>query len=168
MTITSAQAAKLLRQYNEEYQALIDEEEQRHSFVAALGEEVESVRPAYDFAATQAALAEVADKIRHLKHAINRFNVSTTVPGFDMTVDQMLVYIPQLSKAKNRLFDLKSALPKARESAGGFGHAVIDYRYANYNVEEAAAEYRRVSDLLAQAQTALDLVNSTAPLELAD
>ena len=103
-----------------------------------------------------------------VKHAINGFNVSHEVQGFDMTIDQMLVYIPQLTSKKKKLSNMKSRLPKQREMAGGFGHtgSIIDYCYANYNIGKAEADYAAVSDELARAQTALDAVNSTETMEI--
>ena len=43
---------------------------------------------------------------------------------------------------------------------------IIDYRYTNYDIEKADADYNEVSELLAKAQTALDVINNTALLEL--
>ncbi len=72
-------------------------------FIAAVGEDIESVRPDYNYQETQDALEAVDKKIRLLKHTINCFNTTHMVPGFDMTIDQILVYIPQLSERKARL-----------------------------------------------------------------
>ena len=70
MKYTSAQANKLLKKLNDEYSALLDKEQRSRDFRAAMGEDVESVRPAYDYAETQARLAELEGKIRALKHAV--------------------------------------------------------------------------------------------------
>lgn len=67
---------------------------------AAMGEDIESVRPAYDYAKTQARLEELEGTIRRLKHAINRFNTTQVVDGFGITIDEMLVYIPQLTSGR--------------------------------------------------------------------
>ena len=48
MKMTSAQAAKLLRQWNESLKALQRREENTKTFLASLGEDLESVRPEYD------------------------------------------------------------------------------------------------------------------------
>ena len=63
---------------------------------------------------------------------------------------------------------MQSKLPKQRENAGLFGRSntVIDYCYANYDIAAAKADYERVSEELATIQTALDLVNSTATMEI--
>ncbi|MCM1120912.1 MAG: hypothetical protein NC543_16320 [bacterium] len=164
---TSAEAAKLLRKLNEELDNVLFMEEQSREFSAALGEDVESVRPAYDYATTQERIRELEEKIRRLKHAISVFNLTQEVPGFGMTIDQMLVYIPQLSRRKAKLYGMQQCLPKQRKQAGyGGGVQVIDYSYANYDIERVRADYERAAEELSQAQTALDLVNTTSKLEL--
>lgn len=165
MKYTSAEAAKLLRSLNEERDTILMLENQGKSFVAAVSEDIESVRPAYDYAAVQQQLAEVERKIRTVRHAINLFNVTHVVPGFDMTIDQILVYIPQLSANKYRLGQMGTVLPKVREKLG-VQSSVIDYCYANYDVAKAAEDAKAASDLLAKAQTALDLVNTTETMEI--
>ena len=92
MKYTSAQANKLLKKLNDEYSALLDKEQRSRDFRAAMGEDIESVRPAYDYAKTQARLEELEGAIRRLKHAINRFNTTQVVDGFGITIDEMLVY----------------------------------------------------------------------------
>ena len=165
MKYTSAEAAKLLRKLNEEVENLEGQEAKRCEFNAAIGEDIETVRPTYDYADTQRKLEELYAKIRTVKHVLNCFNSTTEVPGFGMTIDQLLVYIPQLSRRKQKLATMSSCLPKEREKAG-FGSQIIDYRYANYDVEAVKADYQRVSDELAKAQTALDLVNTTMAMEI--
>ena len=72
MKYTSAQANKLLKKLNDEYSALLDKEQRSRDFRAAMGEDIESVRPAYDYAKTQARLEELEGTIRRLKHASTR------------------------------------------------------------------------------------------------
>lgn len=166
MKYTSAEVAKLLRKLNEEVENLEDQEVKRRQFNAALDEDVETVRPTYDYADTQRKLEELQAKIRTVKHALNCFNSTTQVPGFDMTIDQLLVYIPQLSRRKQKLAMMSSCLPKERAKVSGLGSQIIDYRYANYDIEVAKDDYQSVSDELAKAQTALDLVNTTMIMEI--
>ena len=89
MKMTSAQAAKLLRQWNESLKALQRREENTKTFLASLGEDLESVRPEYDYAAMQAEQAAIEANIRKLKHTLNVFNTTTVIPEFEMTIDQM-------------------------------------------------------------------------------
>ncbi len=160
MKCTSAEAGKMLRKLMEEKSSIEMREYNGKEFLAAVGEDLESVRPDYDFAKTQSALAEVEEKIRKLKHALNVFNSTTVIPEFDMTIDEMLVYIPQLTARKNKLSSMKDKLPKVREQ-NRMNSSILDYRYLNYDVAEVAAEYEKAADTLAKAQNALDAVNMT-------
>lgn len=146
---------------------LLDNESKSSTFSAALGEDVESVRPEYTYASAAEKLERINRDIRKVKHAINLFNTTHTVPGFDMTIDEMLVYIPQLTENKARLMEMSSRLPKTRKSVSGYGSsAVIDYVYTNYDVSKVAQDYSSVSELLSRAQTALDLINNTETMEI--
>ncbi len=166
MKITSTKAAKLLRQLNEELRTLQVRESNSNSFVASLGEEPDSVRPEYDYEKMQIAQEEVENKIRKVKHAINVFNSTTIIPEFNITIDEMLVYLPQLTKRCGKLSEMKDALPKVRERAGFGGSNIIDYRYANYDIEKVNSDFITLSETLSKAQTALDYINNTMEFDI--
>jgi predicted nucleic acid-binding Zn-ribbon protein len=165
MKMTSAEAAKLLRKLNEEYGALKTRESMSCTFVAAIQEDLESARPVYDYAATQAQMEAVEAKVRRVKHAINAFNQATVIPGFGMTIDEMLVYLPMLTNRKARLSNMAAVLPKQRERSYGQS-SIIEYRYANYDLTKVQEDLAAVTDELSRAQIALDKVNSTETREI--
>lgn len=167
MKMTSAQAAKLLRQWNESLKALQRREENTKTFLASLGEDLESVRPEYDYTAMQAEQAAIEANIRKLKHTLNVFNTTTIIPEFEMTIDQMLIYLPQLTNRLEKLSRMKELLPKQRENAlYSRNSAIIDYRYANYDIQTVEKDYEVLAETLAKAQTALDYINNTVLLEV--
>ena len=167
MKYSSAEAAKILRKLNEDQVALKEKEDKSSVFIVAIEEDVDSVRPAYNYVEVNAKLEELEKKVRIVKHAINTFNLTTEVPGFNMTVDQMLVYIPQLSEKKRRLARMAARLPKERCNSSGYGgKTIVEYQYANYDIDQAEKDLTAISDELARAQTALDVVNNTPSIEL--
>ena len=165
MKYTSAEAGKLLKKLNDEPASILLREENSKDFLAAVGEDLDSVRPEYNFSETQNALDEIETKMRKLKHALNIFNSTTVIPEFGMTIDEMLVYIPQLTMRKDKLARMKDRLPKVREQTR-VNSSILDYRYLNYGVDEAAAEYDKISDTLSKAQNALDAANMNQTLEI--
>lgn len=167
MKYTSSEASKLLKKLNMEYTAVLLKERESKTFLAATGEDPQSVRPNYDYEGVKAKLKQLSDDIITVKHALNLFNTTHTVPGFDLTVDEMLVFLPQLSERVNTLNEMRFTLPKVRERTYGAGPgATIDYRYVNYDVETAARDYEEAYELLTKAQTALDILNNTETMEI--
>lgn len=59
MKYTSAEAGKLLKKLNDEQSSILFREENGKEFLAAIGEDLESVRPDYNFKETQNALDAV-------------------------------------------------------------------------------------------------------------
>ena len=166
MKYTSSQAGKLLRKLNDDYTALLKKEEISKDFLVSLGENPDAIRPEYDFCATQKELDALECKIRKVKHALNVFNSTTVIPEFDITIDEMLVLIPQLSKRKQKLATMKGKLPKMREQGYARNSAMVEYRYLNYEVSWVESEYKKTTELLAKAQTALDIINNASILEI--
>lgn len=169
MKYTSAEAAKLIRQLKEEHQLIRTKENKTSIFQAAVGENAEELRPSYDYGETQQALAEVERKIRKVKHAVSLFNLNTQVEG--MTIDEVLVYLPQLQERRSKLSAMVDRMPKQRAKSGFMSRyteksAIIDYEYANYDIGKAEEDLRNVSEEIARLQTALDVANTTGELEI--
>ena len=167
MKVTSAEANKLLRKLNDDHDALKQMEAESRIFVAATTEDLEDARPDYDYEATQRSLAELELQIRKLKHTINLFNVSQTIDESGMTIDQALIAIPQLSDRKRKLSVMRAAQKKKRNESVRSTN-LIEYTYANYDVEQAEQDYQTTIAELARIQNALDLVNSTVQFEIDD
>lgn len=164
--MTSAQAAKELKRLNEERDALLSAEARASVFTAAIQEDIESARPDYDYEATFDDLRAIEMKIIRLKHSISQFNLTTKVPGFGMTIDEMLVYIPQQTALKKKLDKMRSRLPKERINSG-FSRTsnFIEYNYCNYDVKKVQSDFEEASKRLAKAQMALDRINTTVEFE---
>ena len=167
MKVTSAEAGKLVKKLEEKISALQALEEKSSVFRVASGEDEELLRPVYDFLESQKKLESLQADLRAVKHAINLFNTTHTLPGFDgMTVDQALIALPQLSAQKMKLSNFAARLPRERVMGYGAQSNIIDYTIANYKIEDAEAEYDRISDRLSKLQLALDKVNHSEKMEI--
>ena len=166
MLCTSAEANKMLKKLLEDHNDLLKTESETRVFKAATVENVEDARPEYDYNATQQKLLWIEKRIWTIKHAINVFNLTQEVPGTGMTIDQVLVYLPQLSQRKAKLSDMKQQQPKIRKEGYNASLNFIEYIYANYDPQQAEKDYNKVSDELGRIQNALDLINSTVQFEI--
>lgn len=159
---TSASANKYLRRLQDEKDRLLRNEQEVSTYVLAEGEAAEP--PAYDYGATRERVAEIDGQARAIRHALHRFNMQTILPERGITIDEALILLAQLSGRKDRLNGLASRQPKERLTGRYFGSSnggPIEYRYANYDVVRAEADYRAVADEIAALQLELDLVNQT-------
>ncbi len=160
MEFTSASANKYLRRLQDEKNRLLRSEQEERTYVLAEGEAAEP--PAYDYGAVREKVAHIDAEARAIRHALHRFNMQTVLPERGISIDETLILLAQLSGRKDRLNELASRQPRERlgdRYLGGAGQ--IEYRYANYDVARAEADYRAVADEIAALQLELDLVNQT-------
>ena len=115
MKYTSAEAAKLIKSLNEQRSALATEIIKKSTFPAAMGEDPETVRPEFNLTEALRTLDKLEERIRQVKHELNIFNATTVIPEIEMTIDQVLIYIPQLSYRKDILGEMARRLPKERD-----------------------------------------------------
>ncbi|MCD7763953.1 MAG: hypothetical protein LUI14_12320 [Lachnospiraceae bacterium] len=138
------------------------------TFGAFANEDLDSIRPEYDFVKYQEELAGLEKKIRVIKHAISMFNVNTVLPNMDgLTIDQALVYLPQLTAQKQKLGIMARRLPKERlQNSRTTTAAVSEFCFANYDIKTAKEEYKMTVDTITALQSALDLINNTETFEI--
>lgn len=165
MKMTSAQANKLLNKLKDDLAYILTKEAQSRVFNAAVGEDIEDVRPEYSYINMQAAIDALEKKIRKVKHAINMFNTTTKLPEQGITIDEALILIPQLTKKRNKLNEMKSRLPRTRVN-NFHGSNIIDYEIVNYSISQVEEDYDVVVEELAALQTALDEVNNSETLDI--
>ena len=166
MKYTSAEANKLLKKIEGMISDIERKESITSSFIVSLGEDAETLRPKYDYEATQKELEKLEGKVRIVKHVINEFNLTHTLPGFDgLTIDQALIYIPQLTERINKLRKMSSVLPKQRIERYN-NTSIVDYNVSNYDIEKAEKDYVEAKNKLAALHLALDAVNNSEVMEI--
>ena len=125
MRVTSAEANKILKQLKNNKDVLKTDEHLLFTYKAAVGENADELKPDYNFRETQDAIMALDDSIMKLKHAINVFNATTEVID-GMTIDQVLIKLPQLTERAERLRIMSSQPKKQRYTISG---NIIDYIY---------------------------------------
>ena len=166
--VTSAEANKIIKDLRSQRTELLAVEAGIKSFVVAIEENVEDVRPEYDFATYQKNLEKIDAEIRKYKHALNVFNTTTVVPNTDgMTIDEVLVTLPQLSERLRTLSSMAITQPKSR--VRGYGpQPHIEYNIANYDIDAVKDTCNRIKESINNLQLNLDLVNSTVKFNVED
>ncbi len=158
--MTAAQANKRIKQLKDQIRLLESQEKNLISFIAATTENVEEVRPAYSYEETAARYDEMETAIRKIKHALNRFNASTVPEGTDMTIDEILVFLPQATDRLRKLSVMLSRPAKLRAEDTG-RTSIIEYEYLNYDLAAVQRDYDALMEKKTKVMTALDLANNT-------
>lgn len=166
MLFTSAEANKMLRTLRDELSLLQQEESRNCKFNCSVMENIEDVKPEYDFIDISKKMKMINNKIRKIKHAINIFNTTTEVID-DITIDEALIMLPQLNERKNTLHQMLVIPEKKRERAYGSNASIIDYVYSNFNHDTVRVEYDRISKMIDEIQINLDQINSTKVFQIA-
>lgn len=165
--LTSAAANKLLKSYNEQLQHLYAIECQRRTYTEV--QDIEPVIPEYDYDATREKINELCERVANLKHAINVFNVTTTVGDTGMTVDQVLIRMAQLNREKSTLDLMRSTEPKSIKNNSMLrGSNQVEYTVANYDPKSVQKHYDNLYELISDLQVQLDTVNTTMTFEFDD
>ena len=165
MRVTSTEAAKMVKELTEKLVLLKSIDEKSRVFYASVGESPEDVRPEYDFVESSNEMARLQAEIRHIKHAINCFNTTQKLEKIGMTIDEVLVYLPQLSAEKSRLLTMSRQLPKQRRESYSPSN-IVDYEIANYDIDTVKEALEKVTKQLSEVQTELNKINSTITFEI--
>lgn len=162
MKITSDGANKLMKKLEDEKAILKRKIENCATFVAAVSEDEEKLRPVFDFKKTYKEIDEIEYKIIAIKHARSIFNNSVKLKN-GMTIGEALVMLPIL---KQRSFWLSAYANKQSKTRNPSIGKEIEYTYINYDSDWVKAEYKRVCDEIYSIQEELNLLNSTEIFEI--
>lgn len=163
MKVTSAEANRIYKELADNKRKVISDERNSYSFNAASSEDPEALRPDYNFSDTESTIDMIDNQIMKIKHALNVFNSVTRVGETGLTIDQVLIRIPQLSD-RLRTLDMMRLMPKKQRR--GITGNVIDYTYANFDPSEVMDEYKKVNLELHHLQDELDKVNNSITFEI--
>ena len=160
--MTSAELNKELKKLQSERSRILQLEGMTSLFVAATTENIEEIRPEYDLRSTNESLLEKEKQIREIKHRLNVFNSTHVIEELGMTIDEVLVYLPQQSERVSKLSGMAGRMSRQRCSDRYSSKTnLIEYEYANFDQAEAQRLYDAAHEDLIRAQVALDRENTT-------
>ena len=166
--MTSAFANKVLRKLKEDKSYWVNKENDGYTYIAAADEE--PVIPDYDYADVAGKIAAIDDQVVKIKHALNVTNATNKVAvgENEMTVDEILVKMSQLSRRKYTLDSMRKLEPKTRINSGAYSSrkTTPEYRYINYDLELIKSEYERIDSEISQMQLSLDKYNQTVEFDV--
>ena len=163
MLYTSSEANKTLRAKNDQIDQLITAANKSVVFSVVSADDPEDFRPKYDFLESEKQIATLMQQVRTIKHAINQFNSSTFIDELGMTIDELLVALPQWNKRLSFYEELLYRRPKALKNSYN-GTPV--YEYINYNLDDAKQAYDLMAERIADAQVILDRINNTIEFDI--
>ena len=165
--VSAAELAKLIKEAEYEAEFLKAQENRESVFNCASTENEEDLRPEYSFSETSEKIHEAEAKVLRYKHALNLYNISTEAGDTGLTIDQVLVRLPQLNNEVRKLRGMAGRMRKQRV-APSFGSSsnIIDYEIANYDLEEVKKAHDKLAKELAKLQMALDEANMSEAIEI--
>lgn len=155
-------ANKTVKNLQAEIDSILQEEMSARTYSHAASET--PVISPYDFQETQAKLAALREKVAAIRHAVNRFNVRTKLPGYQKTVDEGLGYMSVLHREKQRLYAM-TQIPEV-ERTRAYGSKEADYVHRNFDPAEVQKAYKEVCDELMRVQQAINVVNLTREFDV--
>lgn len=121
---------------------LIQKEREACTYRVMEGEEPSAKKPGYDYEETREGLNTEDFSVRLARHSINSFSVSRFVPEYNMTLDELEMYLEDLDNRLNTLKELKDARPMKR----GIVNRRVEYSFINYDPEQVRKDYRKLAD----------------------
>ncbi len=162
MKMNSDFANKTIKNLQAEIDSILQEESAAMTYSHAASEK--PLIPPYSFAGTQARLEELRGKIAVIRHAVNKFNIRTRLPGYEMTVDEGLGYMSTLHNEKKRLYAM-TQIPDV-ERTRAYGSKEADYIHRNFDLAEVQAAYKDVCGRLMRIQQAINVANLTKEFDV--
>ena len=125
-----------------ERRELLKEEKKACTYKVMEGEDPSAKKPEYDYEETRNQLKYFDDSVRLAKHTINSFTVSRYVPEYNMTLDELEMYLEDLDRRFNTLKELGDAHPIKRTIV----NRSVRHTIANYDLKQARKDSERLDD----------------------
>lgn len=139
----------------EEIKEILLSEESDNCVVTYLQKET-PINTGYNYDETNKKITECDNEILRLKSLLTKANAKTKVEGFDMTINEALVYLAQLNEKLKRLSYLVNLKPLKRTT--GYD-STPEFTKIVFDREKVLKDYEEVRNLIPRLQMAIDRTN---------
>lgn len=169
MLMTPDAISKRVKRLQEELVAVQNVEAETCAYTVGVDEVNPPTPPAYNFEMTQRLIEYYTQQITALKHALNVFNTTMVLEGVEvdgspLTIDAALVRMAMLTKQKAKLNKMR-LFQKQSRADGGF-RSKAEYRFRNFDAEEAEKHYQAVCSEIELIQQALNRINVVSEVDV--
>ena len=131
--MTINEMGKRIENLKTERERLIEKDKKLRVFRASGFEDLEKLRPDYDYAFFQSELDRVEEEIKKLTaKAISILTTQKVNEFHDMTVLDLLLYLNDLKEKDERLYEMTTHLEKERHASS----LLLEYEYINYDISK--------------------------------
>ena len=151
--MTINEIGKRIGDLKTERERLIEKDKKLRVFRASEFEDLEKLRPDYDYEGLQSELDGVEEEIRNLTaKAISILTTQKVNEFHDMTVLDLLLYLRDLEKKEERLYEMTTHLEKERHVSSH----LLEYEYINYDISKVEEDLRKTREELKKVRTFFD------------
>lgn len=144
---------KTISDLKTERERLIRKDEKHRVFTAGVFEDVEKLRPNYDYDSFQKELDHLDETIRNLTAKVVTILATERVKEYhDMTILEILLLLRDLKVKEQRLYDMTSHLEKERHST----ELAIEYEHVNYDISKVEEDLRKTRAEIEKVRTFSD------------
>ena len=161
----NTQIMKEIKKLQEEKIKLLEKDRTTQYVTYATEEELLDV--SYDYEKMSNNLDWYDNEIRRLKVLLANSNNTTIVEGFDMNLNEALIYLAQLKLKEKRLNNMSNREQFYRGHCSIFGKSTdcVEYTKALYDVEKASNDLKEIKDTIIALQMAIDRTNLSNMIE---
>lgn len=144
---------KTIADLKTERERLIGKDEKLRVLTVGVFEDVEKLRPDYDYDSFQKELDRLDETIRNLTaKAVTILATERVKEYHDMTILEMLLLLRDLKAKEQRLYTMTSHLEKERHST----EFAIEYEHVNYDISKVEEDLKKTREEIEKVRTFSD------------
>lgn len=126
-----------------ERERLVEMDEKLRVFRASEYEDLEKLRPDYDYAGIQNKLDRLDEAIRSLTaKSVAILSTERVKEYHDLTVLEMLLLLRDLETKEERLYEMTTHLEKERHASS----LILEYEYMNYDISKVEEDLKKTRE----------------------